>query len=152
MSDNQHNHGNSKDVELPLTEEEHEQADAETQIQNLVELGIWNEVRERDDTEKVFELRAGKPPERTEVDTRRFIQLYDTPAGWFYVVDGPALTDYKLSDEKPPVSAISDDAFGFIEHATKDHGLTFKESYEIVNNGVDEVFIQGLLSDLKHSF
>jgi hypothetical protein len=94
-----------------------------------------------DEVTKVFEIKAGTPPEvrnaggkiddtRT-ADTRRFVKIYDSPAGYIYHVDDPVYTRYELDTELPDVNDIVDDVSYSVEHAMEQFDLDVTDAFEI---------------------
>lgn len=136
ISESQNNHDDS--TELPLTEEEYEQASPELQIRSDLEVGEWHRVKNRDDVEKKFELKAGHDnSSRNTPDLRKFVQLFYTPAGWLYVVDGPESERYDLLDELPHHRIFVEDTEDFIKQSVEEHGHTLGDCYETSNKNMD---------------
>lgn len=148
------NSESENNTELPLNEDEYYEADAALQIQSDLEVGEWQRIRERDDVEKKFELKAGHDnSDRDTPDLRKFIQLFETPAGWLYVVDGPAHEQYELIDDLPTHYVFVDDGEHFIEHSIREHGHDVEDSYEaIANIGVWQDLRRKVESEIEERF
>jgi hypothetical protein len=123
--------------------EEYENATAENQVRYDYEYGADSDevayglITERNDVSKVLEIKAGNPkPEqkrRGKIDTRAFLELYDTPAGWFFCRLEHNLTRTHLYSSKPRASLIVEYAHYYIDEAINEEGCSFDESYEIVS-------------------
>jgi hypothetical protein len=74
----------TQNVELPLNEEEHEEAPPGLQIRNLILVNEVPEALDRDDVELKFKMKVGKPPEgRNLADNRTYIELYDRTCRYY---------------------------------------------------------------------
>jgi hypothetical protein len=122
---------NNDSIELPLSGEEYENASAEMQVRSDYEVGLDSEITHRDDVEDVLTIRAGTPPKFCENDTRRYIVLYDTPAGWLFYCEDESHIFTSLHREKPDHHVFTNYAMDFVEHAIEEHGYSFEKSFDV---------------------
>jgi hypothetical protein len=112
------------------SEAQFENASAEDQIQYDIQNGEWYRVRERDYVDKIAEVVAEYDSEPHKV------QVFDTPAGWFYVSENQAELYFDLSDDKPYAVDMVQDSIAHIKHIVSD-GVSKDDAYTV--NGDSEL-------------
>lgn len=108
--------------------DQYNDASAEEQIKYDINNGEWYRVREREDAELTAEVVVNY-----DNDPHR-VQVYDTPAGWFYVSENQAELYFDLSDDKPHAVDIVEDSIAHIKHLM-DKGVSESEAYTVNGDG-----------------
>jgi hypothetical protein len=147
---------NKQRVELPLTEEEYEKASAEMQIRSDFQENLLDEIVHRPDVTKILTLRAGKEPKST--DTRRPIELYETPTQFFYFTR-PEYTclNRDLGYEGLLATFIYegffvDNAKGKIQFAMQYEDCSLEEAYDITVSEDKQHIKEKIVSALEEEF
>jgi len=108
-----------------------------SEIEELFEEEKWDDIIDHDQTEIKFKLVAGYCRNMLMIDTRRYICLFDTAAGYFYYVVDAIYRRVELMDDIPDPDLFVEDAYDYIKYATNENDYDLDESYEAINHGTD---------------
>jgi hypothetical protein len=137
-------------VELPLNEEEHEEAPPGLQIRNLIYVNEVPEALDRDDVKLKFRMKVGKPPEgRNLADNRTLIELYESAGGWIYRFTTPTHGRVDITDTKPPYDIFVEDSERFIKHAVEENNMHLEDAY-VISHSQDSRVWNDLASKVRN--